>query len=325
MRIAIVRLSAMGDIIQSMIVLQFIKEYIPNATIDWFVDEKFSDILKGAKYLDNIFPIQIKGVKLHKVTFRLINLYKFLRNKGKYDLVIDLQGLIKSAIVARFIQAKRRVGFDRKSSREPLSAIFYSESYRIPYEKNVIRRYIGLLEQCLDIKIPDNKILEKESFFLIKKKNLDDYIVFVIGASFASKIYPIEKFAEVSNSLVEDVVVVWHSDQEEILAQKLKKLSPQVDISKKFNFDELKNLIYNASLVIGGDTGPTHLAWGLNTPSITLFGSTPMKRNFMKTKINYALDSNSEVDPFRINKSDYSIKNIHPSKILDLYKQITQI
>jgi len=325
MRIAIVRLSAMGDIIQSMIVLQFIKEYIPDSTIDWFVDEQFSDILKGAEYLDNIFPIKIKGVKLYEVPFRLIKLLRVIRNKGKYDLVIDPQGLIKSGLISRFIKANKRVGFHRSSSRESLSAIFYSDSYKIPYEENVIRRYIGLIEYCFNINIPGNKILNKESLFLSDRKsprNQDDYVVFIIGASFESKIYPIEKFAEVSNSISANVVVVWHSDKEKILAEKLKKLSPTVNISKKLNLDALKNLISKSILVIGGDTGPTHLAWGMNIPSITLFGSTPMRRNFMQTSINYALDSDSKVNTLKINKNDDSIKNIEPSRILDLYKQI---
>ena len=321
MRIAIVRLSAMGDIVQSMIVLQFIKEYRPDCKIDWFVDRKFSDILNDAKHIDNIFPLNIKGVKLYEFPSKLIKLYKFIRSKGRYDLVIDLQGLIKSGLVSRFISANNRVGFHWASSREPLSAFFYSKTFRIPYEENVIRRYIGLIEKCFEMNVTNDDIVNKKSFFsLTEQTNFShsDYALFIVGASFESKIYPVEKFAEVSNSLVIDVVVVWHSDNEKILAEKLKKLSPKVIISKKINVDKLKNLISNATIVIGGDTGPTHLAWSMNIPSITIFGPTPMKRNCFITNQNLAVSSEQEINPYKIDKKNMSIKSIDPKKIVNL-------
>jgi len=325
MRIAIVRLSAMGDIIQSMIVLQFIKEHSPDSSIDWFVDRKFSDILEGAKHVDNIFPLQLKGLRLREVPFKLIKLYKFIKSKGKYDLVIDLQGLIKSGLVTKFISTNKRIGFNSRSSRESLSAIFYSQSYDVPYEENVIQRYVSLIEQCFEIKVPTNKIIDKESFFFSEKQNnpsQNNYAVFFIGASFQSKIYPIEKFADVSNSLSIDIVIVWNSRKEKILAERLKKLSPKVNVSRKLNFEELKDLVSRATVVLGGDTGPTHLAWGMNVPSVTLFGATPMNRNFFPTKINLAVDSGVVVNPNKINKTHSSIRNIPSQDIVNLLNKI---
>jgi heptosyltransferase-1 len=75
-------------------------------------------------------------------------------------------------------------------------------------------------------------------------------------------------------------------------------------------------------LVIGGDTGPTHMAWALNVPSITLFGSTPGYRNTYATNINQILESNSKVNPYQINKNDFSIKEIKVNDIVKVFKEI---
>jgi len=326
MKIAIVRLSAMGDIIQSMIVLQIIKKYSPKSTIDWYVEDRFYGLLKDANGLNNVFYLKIKGVRFLSIPFKIIELYKSLRSNGSYDLVIDLQGLIKSGLISRMIRAKKRCGFDSNSARESLSAFFYTKSFRVPYDENVVKRNIMLVERCLDIKIPPERIKFKKSIF--KKNtsfNKSNYAVFVIGASFDSKIYPIEKFAEIANSIELDIKVIWHSESEKMMADELKKLSPKVIITKKLNFDDLKDLIFNARIVIGGDTGPTHLAWAGNIPSITIFGSTPMERNFLQTEINFGIKSDTYINPYKINKDDFSIRNIDSSEISALAKKLLKI
>ena len=75
-------------------------------------------------------------------------------------------------------------------------------------------------------------------------------------------------------------------------------------------------------LVIGGDTGPTHMAWALNTPSITLFGSTPGYRNTYATTINRIIESKSGVNPYKINKNDFSIKTIQVNDIVKISKEL---
>ena len=106
------------------------------------------------------------------------------------------------------------------------------------------------------------------------------------------------------------------------MAKKLIRLAPNVIFSKKLSINELKNEIYNSKLVIGGDTGPTHMAWAMNKPSITIFGSTPSERNSFETKINLSVSSKKSVNPFKIDKTDYSIRQIQPEKVIDLIKLI---
>ena len=118
MKIAIVRLSALGDIFQSMIVLQFIKKKFPKAQIDWMVDESFQDALKDNHHINKIIPIPIKTIKKTKSLRELFQVIRKLRQLASYDYVFDLQGLIKSSLVARLIPSKKRIGFDKNSIRE---------------------------------------------------------------------------------------------------------------------------------------------------------------------------------------------------------------
>jgi len=106
------------------------------------------------------------------------------------------------------------------------------------------------------------------------------------------------------------------------MAEKIQKDAPNVHIAAQLTLDELKVVIEKTDLVIGGDTGPTHMAWALNTPSITLFGSTPGYRNTYITGVNKILESKSKVNPYKINKNDFSIKTIKVDDIVKIAREL---
>ena len=143
-----------------------------------------------------------------------------------------------------------------------------------------------------------------------------------MGASFDSKIYPIEKYLSIAKRVDANFIAIWKSDKERIMAQRLANESKNIIVSKRLNLRELKELISTASIVIGGDTGPTHLAWALNIPSITLFGSTSIERNCFQTNQNFALSSASKVNPYKIDKQDFSITQIMYTDIVKLIRKI---
>jgi len=327
-KICIVKLSAMGDIIHAMVGLQFIKAKFPHATIDWVVEEGFKGILENNPHIDNILPVNLKSIKKNKLA--IIDQMKLVSHYGKnnYDIVIDAQGLIKSAIVARVIGSRIVgsfiAGFDKDSIREKAASWFYDKKVYISYDKNVIDRNIKLIKKALDIEITKEDLIKKESFLFSNRQKFieDQYIVFVVGASKENKIFPKEKFLELAEGLNKKVIVVWGNDQELEVATWLSENNKLVELAPKTNLDGLKSIIANADLVIGGDTGPTHMAWGLNIPSITIFGNTPEYRNTYITKINQVVKSDSKVDPYKLDKTDFSIKSIDTNKIIDLAKSL---
>ena len=327
-KICIVKLSAMGDIIHAMVALQFIKKEYPNSQIDWVVENSFKSVLENNPDIDNILPINLKSIKKRKLEIfnqiKLINQYA----QNNYDIVIDAQGLLKSAIVSKILGGRvvgsQIIGFDRDSIREGIASFFYDKKVFIPYEKNVIDRNIQVLCKSLDVTVSTEDLINKKSFLYFKDKNENQKIniVFVIGASKRNKMYPQEKYLELAQRLEEEILVVWGNDEEYQIAQWLSSQSNFIKAAPKGNLDNLKNTISQAQLVIGSDTGPTHMAWALNIPSITLFGNTPEYRNTYITNINKVIKSSSEVDPLKIDKNDFSINEIKASEIVDLAKEL---
>jgi len=322
MKIAIVKLSALGDIVHAMVVLQFIKKYNPAIEIDWIVEESFKGLLEFNPHLNKVHVVNIKKIKKKKSLYLLYKELRGLRNFGPYDIVLDMQGLVKSAIISRCLPSKQILGFDKFSIREKLASVFYNKTFNFSYNKNVVERNFKLIKFALDLPLKFEEIGYKLPFLYSHKKKLSPClsktkknIVLIPGASFATKCYPVENFAELTNLLNANYIVIWGSVEENLLAHKIKNLAPNVNVCEQLSIDSLILLISQVDLVVGPDTGPTHMAWALNTPSITLFGPTPGYRNTFVTNINKVIESDSNVNPLKINKKDYSIKNIDAQEV----------
>lgn len=328
-KLAIVKLSAMGDIIHSMVVLDSIKKTYPNLHITWFVEESFTGVLEHNPNIDEIVKLNLKSIKKSKKNiFKQLELIRSYKDRN-FDVIIDAQGLIKSAIVARLL-GKNVVGFSKNSTREGLASIFYSKKVEIAYEKNVIDRNAYLFKEALNL--PTIDILSKKPFLYYKDEDKTIYdflqkdkknILLVIGASWQSKIYPKERFCEVIDGMSENFLVLWGSENEQESASFIAK-NTTATMLPKMSLNTLKALISKVDLVIGNDTGPTHMAWALNIPSITLFGPTPQHRNTYTTTINKTLKSSSKVDPLKLDKQDKSIGDIAKNDIISLAYQLLE-
>jgi len=112
MRIAIVKLSAIGDIVHAMIVLQFIKNFNKEILIDWFVDREFKELLENNDDINQIYTLNLKKAKKNKSLLILLTELNKLKKLDYYDVVIDIQGLIKSAVISKLIPSKKTIGFD---------------------------------------------------------------------------------------------------------------------------------------------------------------------------------------------------------------------
>ncbi|MFY4764909.1 lipopolysaccharide heptosyltransferase I [Aliarcobacter butzleri] len=331
-RIAIIKLSAMGDIIHAMVALQYIKRKYPNLQIDWFVESTFAPILENNPDINQIIKLDLKSIKKDKK--EIINQIKLIKKyeKNSYDLVIDAQGLIKSAIVSFFL-GKSRVGFSKNSTREKLASFFYTKRVDIAYDKNAIERNVKILSQALNFEITKDDILNKKPFLFYKNENEVIYeylskdkknVLFVIGASWPSKMYSKEKFAKIINNLDENCLITWGNEAEKDIANFVANIS-KAKVLPKLDLNSLKAIMSKVDLVIGNDTGPTHMAWALNIPSITLFGNTPGYRNTYITNINKIIESKSIVNPFKLDRNDFSIKEIDENEIINTAKGLLYV
>jgi len=316
MRILIIRLSALGDIINSAPTLQFIKQAYPDAKIEWVCEEGFAPIIQDHPLLEKVHKVSIKRAKKTKSFSLLIENIKMLRSLGQYDYIIDLQGLLKSAIVARLV-GKNISGFAKDSIRESIASYFYQYHTHIPYQENSIWRSCFLVSNTLDFEFNKEMLLNKRPALSATEQKQDKRsIAFVIGASWPSKVYPKEQFVALAKAFEEyKVFLIWGSEQEKEDALYIQKNSSHATLAPKMTLPELTTFIASMSLCIGNDTGPTHIAWAMNIPSITLFGPTPASKMIFKTDINLALESPSKVDPLKLNRDDFSIKEISPEII----------
>ncbi|WQS74886.1 lipopolysaccharide heptosyltransferase I [Helicobacter pylori] len=324
MKIAIVRLSALGDIIVGAVFLAAIKERFTDAQIEWFVDERFSAILEHSPYIDKLHPIALKSALKTLNPLKIFKLFKSLR-AYEYDIIIDMQGLVKSALITQMLKAPKKVGFDYASAREGLSALFYSQKVSIAYNEPILKRNFTLLSHALNL--PKNEISESLSsrskvFSYQDSPKIDALnlnqnkpkILFVLETSQINKTYPIERFKELALALENfQICLLWHANEDKANAL-YGTLKNQCDalLLPKLTLNEVKALLFKMDVIIGGDTGITHLAWALQKPSITLYGNTPMERFKLESPINVSLTGNSNAN---YHKKDFSIQNIEPKKI----------
>ena len=328
MRVAIVKLSAMGDIIHAMVALEYIKKANPSLHVDWVVEESFASLLEGNPHIDNILRVKLKAIKKDKKVFFVE--YKKVREyaKNSYDLVIDAQGLLKSAMVSKLLGGKV-AGFSKESIREKLASYFYAQKVDIAYSANTIDRNMAVICQPLGLHVSPEMILEKKPFLYYEESlHVDEFlskkmknIVFVIGSTWESRNYPKEKFLEIANELKENSLICWGTQEERSRAEWIEKNSSYAKALPKMDLNQLKEVIAKSDLLIGNDTGPTHMAWGFNVPSITIFGPTPVNRVY-ETDINLVVKSNSEVNPYKLDKNDFSIKDIDSKEIVKMAKRL---
>jgi heptosyltransferase-1 len=303
--------------------LQFIKAALPDSRIDWVVEERFAGVLKDNPDIDNVLTVNLKFLKTNKMSvFRQL---KTIRGYAvnNYDLVIDAQGLIKSAVTAGLL-GKRVAGFDADSIREKAASWFYDVKVACAYDANTIDRNAAVLSEPLGLRISREQILAKKPFLFFDHEDQNIYtylrqdrlnIVLVIGSTWESRNYPADKFIKIAEALQQNCLVIWGSDQEKNIADSMASQSRYINVMPKLDLNSLKALIAKADLLIGNDTGPTHMAWALNRPSITIFGPTPVSRVY-QTDINKVVKSASSVNPYKLNKQDYSIREISEQEII---------
>ncbi len=308
----------------SAVFLAAIKERFIDAQIEWFVDERFSAILEHSPYIDKLHPIALKSALTTLNPLKIFKLFKSLR-AYEYDIVIDMQGLIKSALITQMLKAPKKVGFDYASAREGLSAFFYSQKVSIAYNEPILKRNFTLLSHALNLpkkEISEGlssraKVFSYQDSPKIGALNLNQNklkILFVLETSKVNKTYPTERFKELALALENfQICLLWHADEDKANAL-YGTLKNQCDVLllPKLTLNEVKALLFKMDLIIGGDTGITHLAWALQKASITLYGNTPMERFKLESPINVSLTGNSNAN---YHKKDFSIQNIDPKKI----------
>ena len=317
--------------------IQFIRKHIANAHISWFCDARFEQIARLLAGVDEVVALPLKDKKFLKS-------FEILRQKqGRFDIIIDLQGLLKSALVSRSL-GKNIFGFDRFSAKEGLASMFYTHKYSCNYDKNIILRNLELCAYALNFSFDEKEILTKEPCFLKKSKIPNENskipsenskipsenskipsenskipskkILIAPFASESSKCYA--HFASVIKGAKEfaQCFLVAGSEPERKKATKL--ASSGATLLAPLDLAQILEFMDTCDLIIGNDSGITHLAWAQNYATITLFGNRSGARNAFATPKNLIIQATPkhEIDAFHIDKSDFCINDIDPAQII---------
>jgi len=279
MNVLIVKTSSLGDVIHTLPALTDAAKAIPDISFDWVVEESFQDIPKLHPNVNRVIPVSVrrwrKNLWKHRADIKAS--IKDIQ-KEQYDVVIDAQGLIKSAFFTRYARGKK-YGLSKTSCREPLATMAYQHKIDVAKGQHAITRVRQLFAKSIGYALSDEPIS-----YGLNKEGLDvpeplesPYLVFLHGTTWTSKHWPNDYWKELISLATEQGLTVylpWGSEVEKDRAQMLSEVSNRALVLPRLSIKELTAVLMHAKGVVGVDSGLAHLAAACGTPEVTLYGST---------------------------------------------------
>jgi len=290
-RFLIVRLGALGDIVHAIPVAAALRHAFPAARIDWLVSAKHRAILDVVPVIDRRLVINDRGDASGGTS--LLAAIRELR-QSRYDVAIDLQGLIKSAVLARSSGAARVIGFSAGYAREGLARLFYTEavdpgrggSFDAGETRHVVELNLLLLGPLgVTVARPEFPIepVDSDVARWASEHSNGRYALVNPGAAWPNKRWPPSRLAAVASALRDrhalTSIVLWGRGEETLAQEVVAGSHGAALFSPKTTISDLVALARGAQLMISGDTGPTHIASAVGTPLVGLYGPTRPARN----------------------------------------------
>lgn len=296
MKVLMIKVSALGDIIHALPVAAYLKDCPKVRELHWLVEEPFADFLSGQPLIDKIQCISTKKWRQQGVVASLKGVLATSSSlrREKYDLVLDLQGNSKSGMFTLFCGAPLRFGFDTRNVREWPN--FLATNRKITPEKStthIIDKNLALATGAFPggPSAPLQGPLQADSQHLIKvkkkvstlRKDEGPLIIFHYGTTWETKLWSIESWITLGRLLWKtqkiSPLLTWGDETELKAVQDIAAGCPTAVIWPRGNLEDLMALLKMADLVIGGDTGPVHIAAALGTPTISYYRATDHRRN----------------------------------------------
>ena len=288
--ILVVKLSAIGDVIHALPVSYAIKETFPDAHLTWVVEPTAYDILEGNPFIDNIILFEKKRFRTVRGFLEEFRPFRHELRARRYDAALDLQGLFKSAAIVAQSGAKLRLG--TANMRE--GSAYVSHSIKGAHASgHIVERYLDVA-RALGCRVDEVRfpvaVSERDraaAETLLLREGVQEqrtFVAFAIGANWPNKRWPAEHFAALGDRLYEAHIVpvlVGGGHLDATIAADIMAAAriPPINLVGRTNLKQLAHLFTRAALVLGGDTGPVHLAAGLGRPTVMLMGPTDANRN----------------------------------------------
>lgn len=299
-RLLIVRLSAMGDVIHTLPAAQALRQAFPNAMIGWLIEERWAELLcapaaprRGPRspqrpLADWVHAVNLTGWRQSLYTIPTLQQIAKVWNDvraARYQIAIDLQGAIRSALLARWSGAP--VIYGAAESRESPASLWYTRPV-IARGTHVIEQNLSIAEAVAQKKsnvprvdFPRDVEAERRMDQRLAEAGIGDFAILNPGAGWGAKRWPAQRYGQVAKALARDGLrsILNSGPGEEDLARQAEAASEGAAMSMKCSITELIALARRAKLFLGGDTGPLHLAAALQVPLVAIFGPTDPARN----------------------------------------------
>lgn len=311
MKVLVVKTSSLGDVIHTLPALSDAAKAIPSISFDWIVEDSFQDIPHLHPNVERVIPVAIrhwrKNLWGHRAAIR--SSIQTIRDES-YDLVIDAQGLIKSALVTRCARGIR-YGLSKSSCREPLAALAYQHEIEVKKGQHAITRVRQLFARSLvyaePTETPDYGLVKED--FPCPKGLIKPYLVFLHGTTWASKHWPIEYWQELIMLAEKQgftVYLPWGNEQEKQRAEGLSAASSAAHVLARSSIKELASVLMHANGVVGVDSGLAHLTAACGVPAVTIYGSTSAALTGSMGARNISLQADFSCSPCLKKVCDYS-------------------
>jgi len=280
MRVLIVKTSSLGDVVHTLPALTDAAHAIPGIRFDWVVEEAFAEIPGWHPAVDTVIPVAIRRWRKqiwHTLRSGEWSQFKMQLSTNSYDLVIDAQGLVKSALLTRLVDAPR-AGYDRNSIREPLAAWAYQRQFSVSRELHAVERIRHLFALALGYQKPP----QRGNYGLAKAQfatNTSDLrrVMFLHGTTWPTKLWPLAYWQSLCKEVVAagyQVTLPWGNAIERERAEAIAAVAHNTRVLPRSNLNALAIELANSSAVVAVDTGLGHLAAALDIPTISLYGPT---------------------------------------------------
>jgi heptosyltransferase I len=296
MRILIVKASALGDIIHALPVLDYLHRVVPGVEIDWVLEEPFREVLEGNPQVSSIHLVRTKLWRKRPfaaATWQEIAALKETLRGQNYDMVIDIQGNLKSGLICWLTGAGQRIGFSRESVRERLNLLFTNRQIplrRIDY--HVTERYLRLasvpfgkdfreMQLATSIATSAEDDANAEALLL----TLSDGLIFLFhcGTTWQTKLWAEKNWIELGKRVLEEfkdatILLSWGNQAERAASLEISGgIGHGSRLLDRYPLKALAAIMKKVDLVVAGDTGPVHIAAAVGTPTVSFYRATDGK------------------------------------------------
>jgi len=340
--ILIIKLSAIGDVVHALPLLEVLRKNFPEARIDWVVEEESSQIVDEHKGIDNVIISHRKSwqkrfLKRGERSAAFREIMQFLRElrSKEYELVIDLQGLFKSAILTGLSKGKRKIG--TTGGREGSQLVLTQRPYSVDSNQHPVDRYLKMAEhlKCkkdswngdIPIRESDKRSIDK----LLHDNGIEERMLVAINpmAKWKTKLWESGKFAILADRLQKDLsckIIFTGSRQDRAKIDEIIERMDEkpINLAGQTSLKELAYLYSKCQLLVSTDTGPMHIAAAMGCPVVALFGPTAPWRTGPYGKGHRVIRDEIECSPCFIKKRcDHlsCMRNITVDRVFDTVEE----